>query len=181
MKRIAALAALLTLSAVTPAHALGNLFLTSPLVEQNGTLPRSAAGNQDGCNGENISPTLDWSGAPEGTQSYALTMFDPNAQGGGKLHWIVTNIPVMPSTLPPDSGNPDKLPQGVNVIPNSFGTENYVGPCPPPGQVGSYEFTIYAMPEAQVFYSLSAVGPSTIQWLRERALETATLTVKYGR
>jgi hypothetical protein len=180
MNRFSLLTAALTLVAA-PALAAGNLLLTSPLVQEGAELPRSAAGNINGCNGQNISPTLDWSGAPEGTKSYALSLFDPDAPDGGAVHWVVLNIPPIPSTLPPDSGNPDKLPQGVNVLPNSFGTDTYVGPCSPDGQLHRYEFTLYAMPDAQVFYPLSAVGPSTIQWLHDHAIESTTLTVKYGR
>lgn len=184
MKRFLILGLFCSLLPLHNALAAGNLFLTSPLVEKGKALPRSAVYNANGCNGENISPTLDWSGAPPGTRSYAISMFDPDANNGsGFLHWAVLNLPYNDSSIAPDSGRPDgtKLVNGATVIPNSWGEKGYGGPCPPVGETHHYEFTVYAMPDAQMFYPLSAVGKSTIQWLHEHALESATLTVIYGR
>jgi Raf kinase inhibitor-like YbhB/YbcL family protein len=174
---------LLALFITSPAFAAGNLLLTSPLVEDGKDLPRSAVNNANGCNGENISPTLDWSGAPEGTQSYALSLYDPDAPNDGFLHWVVFNIPLMPTSIGPDAGRADgtKLPTGANAVANSYGLQGYSGPCPPVGQTHAYEFTIYAMPQTHTFYPLSAIGKPTVQWLHDHALESATLTVKYGR
>ena len=183
MYRLPVLTAALLLSAAIPAHATGNLALTSPLLGEGQVAPRSIVGTTDGCNGLNVSPTLDWSGAPLGTQSYAISMYDPDAPNGGWVHWVVLNLPLEPTSLGSDAGTADgsKLPPGTNTLINSYKVKNYSGPCPPPGQTHNYEFTVYAMPDAQTYYPVTTIGPDTIKWLTQHALESATLTVKYGR
>jgi Raf kinase inhibitor-like YbhB/YbcL family protein len=102
-----------------------------------------------GCSGRNLSPDLAWSGAPAGTQSYALTCFDLDAPtGSGFWHWVVVNIPTSVTELAVDAGNPKsgKLPAGALQVRTDYGAPGYGGPCPPPGDhPHRYLFTIFAV------------------------------------
>jgi Raf kinase inhibitor-like YbhB/YbcL family protein len=102
-----------------------------------------------GCSGSNRSPQLAWSGAPEGTRSFAVTVYDPDAPtGSGFWHWVVANIPANVTTLPLDAGNPSsgKLPAGAVTMRNDAGTREYAGPCPPEGDhPHRYLFTVFAV------------------------------------
>ena len=90
------------------------------------------------CSGENFSPPLEWSGAPSGTQSFAITVLDPD--GGNWVHWVQFNIPADATGLPEAVGGPDVGVKGRN----SFGDIGYGGPCPPSGS-HRYIFTLYAL------------------------------------
>src|SRR5437763_16522844 len=82
------------------------------------------------CNGQNVSPALTWSGEPAGTQSFALTMVDTDAQNGrGRWHWSVFNIPPSPRALAAGGGSerPNALPAGANPGPTHVGRSPYRG------------------------------------------------------
>jgi Raf kinase inhibitor-like YbhB/YbcL family protein len=102
-----------------------------------------------GCSGGNQSPQLAWSGVPDGTRTFALTCFDPDAPtGSGFWHWVVANIPSSVTVLPLDAGNAaaGKLPAGAVTMRNDVGTNEYVGPCPPQGDhPHRYFFTVFAV------------------------------------
>jgi Raf kinase inhibitor-like YbhB/YbcL family protein len=90
------------------------------------------------CSGENYSPALAWTGAPAGTQSFAITVIDPD--GNNWLHWLQFNIPAGATGLPEAVGGPDIGIKGKN----DFGNLGYGGPCPPSG-THHYVFTLYAL------------------------------------
>ena len=92
------------------------------------------------CDGKDLSPHLAWSGAPEGTKSFALTCIDPDAPVGDFIHWLVYNIPATVSEIP----QAGPLTAGVQEVENDFGKRPYGGPCPPSG-THRYFFTIYAL------------------------------------
>ncbi len=102
-----------------------------------------------GCAGGNQSPQLTWSDPPAGTQSFAVTVYDPDAPtGSGFWHWVVVNIPASVRRLDLDAGNPrsGKLPAGALQVRTDFGAPGYGGPCPPAGDhPHRYWFTVHAV------------------------------------
>lgn len=89
------------------------------------------------CKGEDINPPLIWEDAPEGTQSFALSLKDPDAPMGTFVHWMVYNIDKNHTEVKENSIPGDQ-------VENHFGRKNYGGPCPPSG-VHRYYFKIYAL------------------------------------
>ncbi len=97
---------------------------------------------EPGVGGANVSPDLSWSGGPEGTRSFAVTCFDPDAPtGSGWWHWVVTDIPASVTSLA--EGAP--LPDGARTWNNDYGYPGWGGPWPPPGPAHHYVFTVFAV------------------------------------
>ncbi|MDX6477299.1 MAG: hypothetical protein QOH95_2810, partial [Gaiellaceae bacterium] len=104
--------------------------LTSPAFHTGGTIPERYT-----CDGANVSPALRWTAPPRGTASLSLTVFDPDAPGGGFLHWRISRLPAKARSLPSGShlGGP-----------NGAGRSGYTGPCPPSG-LHHYRFELHAL------------------------------------
>ena len=105
--------------------------------------------NGFGCTGKNESPQLSWKNAPEGTKSFAITMYDPDAPtGSGWWHWIVFNIPTSTTELVANAGDIklDLTPEGTIQSITNYGAQGYGGPCPPQGHgLHQYIITVYAL------------------------------------
>ena len=123
--------------------------LSSPDFVDGGTLPQWARSGIAGAGGEDRSPTLHWDGAPSGTKSFVLTVYDPDAPtGSGFWHWALYNIPANITSLPQDAGNPDSslLPAGAITLPNELRLERFIGAAPPAGHgEHRYVFTVNAL------------------------------------
>lgn len=121
--------------------------LSSPDVRAGEYLPLWARAAWAG--GEDRSPTLSWNGAPDGTKSFVVTVFDPDAPtGSGYWHWAVYNIPLAVTALPADAGNPDSglLPAGAMTVANESRALRFEGAGPPPGDGDHrYVFTVSAL------------------------------------
>jgi Raf kinase inhibitor-like YbhB/YbcL family protein len=109
--------------------------LSSTAFSDGDTIPKRFT-----CDGEDTSPDLTWSGAPDGTQALSLIVTDPAARDF--VHWLVYDVDGTPSGgLPAGvSSSPDAPSQGTN----SFGRLGYGGPCPPSG-THRYRFTLHAL------------------------------------
>ncbi len=126
------------------AHSAGDgvtLRISSSVFSDLGPIPSRYT-----CDGRGISPSLSWTGVPEGARSLALIESDPDAPDPAAprvvwVHWVLYN-------LPPDSRG---LPEGVQTLPpgtlegaNGWGRTGYGGPCPPVGR-HRYFYTLYAL------------------------------------
>lgn len=135
------------------------------------------------CKGENISPTLTWSGVPEGTKSFAVTVLDPGAMGGkGFWHWLIFNIPADARGLAQGAGAADgsKAPAGAVQGVNDFGTAGYAGPCPPKGQTHRYVFTLWALDTETLPFRPDVTGAQARPQLQLHALGKAMITPRYS-
>jgi len=121
------------------------LKITIPAFADGGAIP-AKYGCSNGANA-NLSPAIQWSGAPDGTMSIALILHDPDVAIGGDdvLHWAIFNIPATATGLP--EGVPAKamLDDGSVQINNIGGSIGYFNPCPPPPTTHHYLFEFYAL------------------------------------
>jgi Raf kinase inhibitor-like YbhB/YbcL family protein len=138
-----------------------------------------------GCTGANTSPQLAWSNPPDGTKSYAVTMYDPDAPtGSGWWHWVVFDLPGSIMTLPTGAGTNGKtdLPTGAVQSITDFGTAGYGGPCPPPGHgAHQYIITVYALDLEKLGLDAKASAPMVGFNLHQHTLAKASLVFYYGR
>jgi Raf kinase inhibitor-like YbhB/YbcL family protein len=133
-------------SLTTPGSSSGStiptagLKLISPAFANNTAIPQKFT-----CSGDSISPELQFSNIPTGTQSLALTVEDPDAPRGTFVHWVIYNMP--PSLV----GLSEDVPKHADVSGvgtqglNGAGLAGYTGPCPPAGKAHHYIFTLYAL------------------------------------
>jgi hypothetical protein len=155
--------------------------LTSPEIANGAKL--SIAQVHTRCGGQNRSPALRWSGAPAGTRSFAVTLFDPDAGGGaGFWHWLIYDVPAGTTELPDGASAGNGLPSGAEQAANDFGDTGYGGACPPPGSgVHHYEFTLYALGVPKLPLGINANGAAIAAYLKAHSLSTATLVGTYSR
>ena len=136
-----------------------------------------------GCAGGNRSPHLAWTGAPEGTQSFAVTCYDPDAPtGSGFWHWVVVNIPAHAAELSAGAGGGSGLPAGALQTNTDFGRPGYGGPCPPEGDhPHRYLFTVHAVGVESLPVEASTTAAVVGFMLNFNTLEKAALMGLYKR
>ena len=127
------------------------------------------------CDGDNISPSLSWHGAPSSTKSFVLIMDDPDAPGGVWDHWLLFNIPAALHEL---SADLISLPDNSQIGMNSWGKTEYGGPCPPDRE-HRYFFKLYAL---DTKLNLSCPKKSQLEAAMEgHIIEKAVLIGRYNR
>ena len=126
------------------ANAAEPFTLTSTTFKDGTLMPKKVANKNPAnpnCVGDNVSPQLSWSGAPEGTKSFALTMVDPEGRGGlGVFHWVAYGIPANVTSFAEGEVSKD----GAKFVggKSTQGVGYYSGPCTPPGSPHHYTFLI---------------------------------------
>jgi Raf kinase inhibitor-like YbhB/YbcL family protein len=121
-------------------------------------------------------------GAPDGTKSYAITCFDPDAPtGSGYWHWILANLPASVTSLAAGDGNSDS-PKGAQGGYSDFGMHSYGGPCPPKGHgKHHYTFTVYALDVDKIDgASGGTTGATLVFMMRGHVLATGQITGTFG-
>jgi Raf kinase inhibitor-like YbhB/YbcL family protein len=157
--------------------------LESATFGSNTTLATAQVYDKGECNGGNTSPELHWKGTPQGTQSFAITMFDPDARGGsGWWHWILFDIDPRTTSLESGTGDGTRNPAGSINGRNSFGDSGYSGPCPPrDDKPHRYVFTIYALKTAHLGLPAGATGAQVKSVLEANTIVATTLQGQYER
>jgi len=141
--------------------------------------------NGFGCTGENLSPQLSWKNAPEGTKSFAITMYDPDAPtGSGWWHWVVFDIPLSVNELVSGAGDTTKklTPEGVIQGITDYGATGYGGPCPPEGHgLHQYIITVYALTTEQLGLDQNTNPAVVGYYLWNNTLAKASIVTYYQR
>ncbi len=114
--------------------------LTSPVFQEGKPIPVRYT-----CDGDNVSPPLQWSNLPPGTQSIALLCEDPDSPSGAFAHWVLYGLPAGTAELGEGVPTEEELANGAKQGVNSARSVGYYGPCPPQGKPHRYVFRIYAL------------------------------------
>ncbi|MEM6725253.1 MAG: YbhB/YbcL family Raf kinase inhibitor-like protein [Bacteroidota bacterium] len=141
--------------------------------------------NNFGCTGENSSPELNWVNPPEGTKSFAITMYDPDAPtGSGWWHWVVFDIPADVHSIAPNAGDitNDLMPEKAIQTINNYGGKGYGGPCPPEDHgIHQYLITVHAL-DTDTLGLDDNTDPAVVGYnLWVHTIEKASLVTYYRR
>ncbi len=155
----------------------------SPQLEPGKEMEIAQVLNGFGCSGENISPELHWTGAPKGTKSFAITVYDPDAPtGSGWWHWTVFNIPQSVSLISADASKKGAMPEGAIEGRTDFGSQGYGGACPPEGHgPHAYHFRVWALDVEQLPLDEQAAGAMLGFFLNQHKLAVAEIVVTWER
>jgi Raf kinase inhibitor-like YbhB/YbcL family protein len=157
--------------------------LESSLVADGETMPIAQRDGVFGAGGQGSSPDLTWWGFPDETQSFIITMYDPDAPTpSGFWHWAVINLPVSVASLSAGAGEGDRtLPEGSAHLPNDASLRRYLGAGPPPGDPPHRYFIVVSaldIPEAGV--PATATPALALFHTRANTVARAMLVPVYG-
>ena len=169
-------------------------FIFVGAIAQTFTLTSNSIGGQStkkqefngfGCNGENLSPQLNWKNAPAGTKSYAITVYDPDAPtGSGFWHWVVFDLPANIRELVEGAGKVGSplAPKMAVQSKTDFSGNGYGGPCPPQGHgIHQYVFTVHALKVEKLGLDENA-NPAFVGFnLWMNTIEKASIVMYYQR
>lgn len=152
---------------------------------KDGTVSNTFVFKGFGCEGDNVSPALSWSGAPEGTQSFVVLVHDPDAPTGGAgwWHWVVYNLPAATTGLAQGAGSAGgSLPAGAVQGATDFGAPGWGGPCPPAGdKPHQYVFTVYALSVPALELPENPTASLVGFMANANTLDKASFSATYGR
>lgn len=148
--------------------------LTSTVFTQGESIPVKYT-----CDGEDVSPPLEWGDPPQGTGSFALINDDPDAPVGTWDHWILYNLPGEARSLPEAVPSDAELPNGSRHGQNSWRRPGYGGPCPPSG-THRYFFKLYAL-DTTLDLASGANKKQLLQAMEGHILGQAELMGVYSR
>ncbi len=161
------------------------LELTSKDLDPSKPLGNDHVLNNFGCSGKNISPELQWSKAPKGTQGFAVTVYDPDAPtGSGWWHWVVFNIPKDVNKIPTNAGDIKSklMPDSAIQSRTDFGTYGYGGACPPKGHgKHRYQFKVFALDVDNLPLNKGSSAALVGYYLHQHTLESDMIEVTYGQ
>jgi len=151
-----------------------SITITSTAFTEGSMIPRDYT-----CDGEDISPTLTWSGVPDGTKSLALICDDPDAPMGTWVHWVLFSIPAhimeLPAKIPPEKIIQNGAKHGMNDF-RKFG---YGGPCPP-GGTHRYYFKLYAL-DTEINLEAGITKAQLLKTMEGHILAEGQLMGRYSR
>lgn len=125
------------------------------------------------CEGEDVPPSLTWSGLPDGTEEVAVVVDDPDAPGGTFTHWTVWGLTSADSL---EHDVPEHAVEGTN----DFGRSGYGGPCPPPGDPHRYRFRVLAL-DTTVALESGAPPSALAEAIDGHVLGEGVLEATFGR
>lgn len=158
--------------------------LLSNSLEEGQFLPPEQLAAYPGLDGGNRSPELHWENAPEGTQSFVVTMYDPDAPtGSGWWHWVVVDIPASVTQLPEGAGGLHAtLPAPAYAVSNDSSTTAFGGAAPPPGHgEHRYIFTVHALKIPTLPLGERPTPAQVGFYVHFNSLGSATLNTRFGR
>ncbi|MCG9749799.1 YbhB/YbcL family Raf kinase inhibitor-like protein [Vibrio brasiliensis] len=172
--------ALLSVTAMAYSGASNALQLTSQDIEEGHPMAKTFEYSGWGCDGGNLSPQLSWQDIPQGTKSFAITAYDPDAPtGSGFWHWIALDIPAKTTQLPRGANISELGGQEVRI---DYGSVGFGGACPPVADgMHRYQFTVWALPKAELGLNKDTPAAVVGFTLNSIALDKATLTATYTR
>src|ERR1700677_1210558 len=149
-------------------------------------VPEVYTANVFGCTGGNMSPPLQWTGAPAGTKSFVVTLFDPDEHTtpSGWWHWVVYDLPATVDKLPKGAGaeRSSILPPGTMPGRTGLGNDAYPGPCPDKGEPPHrYTFTVYALSVEKLDVPPDSSGAMVVSTASDHLLGKAVFIAHYGR
>ena len=185
MNTYSKLAAVLLAGSLHCASASADISVSSEAMPDGTVLKNAQVFNGFGCSGANISPDLSWTKGPEGTKSYAVTVYDPDAPtGSGWWHWVVYNIPAETLSLPLNAGTADgaKLPDDAVQGPTDFGAPGFGGACPPAGdKPHRYIVSVYALGTEKIEIPAESTAAMVGFMINATMLDKGTLSATYSR
>jgi Raf kinase inhibitor-like YbhB/YbcL family protein len=156
-------------------EALMTIELTSPVFEQGGEIPTKYT-----CDGQDISPPLNWEGVPEGTESLVLIVDDPDAPSQTWVHWVLYDMDP-DRTMLAEGLKPSPVLEGVGIQGvTSFRDTGYGGPCPPSGSSHRYLFKLYAL-DRKLNLGEEATKAEVVEAMESSILAQGELMGRYQR